>query len=228
METTSIPSSFSLQNFKLFIFDLDGTLYDQRKLRFRILIQLLIRFLCFKMSLKEFRIISSFRKQRENHKGYNSITLENDQFIWSSRELGIPVNKVQATIEKFMYKLPLKYIKDALYPDVVEFIEILKTRGYNIAIYSDYTVDEKIEALGLTADKTFCSTDDTIHCLKPDKKALLTICNYFDCETKDAIYFGDREDTDGESANRAGIKFIKIDIAKARKGKYFKVLMKQI
>jgi HAD superfamily hydrolase (TIGR01549 family) len=101
-------------------------------------------------------------------------------------------------------------------------------KGYKVAIYSDYPVDKKLAALGILADKTFCSTDKTINCLKPNKKGLLNICQDFDCDITETIYIGDRVDTDGESAKMAGIKFLKVNKSKARSGKFFKNLIQQI
>jgi FMN phosphatase YigB (HAD superfamily) len=215
-------------SYKLFIFDLDGTLYDQRIVRFKMSILIVLRLLSFRIGMKDLKIISRFRKLREKNKGYSSPTLAMDQFIWCADELGLPVERIQATIEEFMYRLPLKFIRKALYKGVDEFIRILKDKGYKIAIYSDYPVDEKLEAMGLSADKSFCSTDPAINCLKPNKTGLLTICKYFDRESADAVYIGDRFDTDGESAKMAGIKFLLLDKAKARSGIYYKMLMLQI
>jgi HAD superfamily hydrolase (TIGR01549 family) len=228
MGTNVLQTTLSIRDYSLFIFDLDGTLYDQRNLRFRMLLVFSIRLLTFRMSFTDIKIILTFRKQRERHKGYSSLTLETDQFDWCSTELGLPVSKVQNTIEKLMYELPLKFLKSTLYEGVNDFIRILRSKGYKIAVYSDYPVDEKLKVLGLFADKTFCSTGPNIGCLKPNKTALQTICQYFNCRNVDAIYFGDRDDTDGESAKMAGINFVKIDIAKARKGKYYKMLIHQI
>jgi HAD superfamily hydrolase (TIGR01549 family) len=228
MVNPELQTSIHLSNYKLLIFDLDGTLYDQRCLRFKMLIALIIRLLTFRINIIDIRIISTFRKQRERHKGYSSLTLETDQLDWCSAKLGLPVSKIQHTIEELMYKLPLKYLKSTLYKGVHDFISILKDKGYSIAIYSDYPVDDKLEALGLIADKTFCSTDRNIGSLKPNNAALLTICQFFNCSTEDAIFFGDRDDTDGESARMADIKFVKIDISKARTGKYYELLTKQI
>jgi FMN phosphatase YigB (HAD superfamily) len=228
MATSTLQLKISPDNYKLLIFDLDGTLYDQRRLRNKMIRVMIHRFLCFKIGLLELKIISSFRKQRELHKGYSSLTLDSDQYSWSSEELGIPVSKVRDIVEEYMFILPLKFLKDSIYKGVGNFIATLRAKGFKIAIYSDYPVDEKIEAMGLSADKTFCSTDYSIHSLKPNGDALLSICKYFDCDTKEAIYFGDREDTDGESAKMAGIEFMKVDITKARKGEFFGTLKHQI
>jgi FMN phosphatase YigB (HAD superfamily) len=158
------------------------------------------------------------------HKGCSSLTLDSDQYSWSSEELGIPVSKVRDIVEEFIFILPLKFLKDSIYKGVENFLVNLRAKGFKVAIYSDYPVDEKLDAMGLSADKTFCSTDNFIHSLKPNGDALLSICKYFNCDKEQAIYFGDREDTDGESAKMAGIKFMKVDIAKARSGEFFGTL----
>jgi HAD superfamily hydrolase (TIGR01549 family) len=228
MGTRALQTTLSIHNYKLFIFDLDGTLYDQRVLRLRMLWLIIFRLFGFRIGIKDLKILSNFRKQREKHKGYSSRNLEADQFNWSSSELNLPVKRIQITIEEFIYNLPLKFIRSAAYKGAGEFISNLMNNGYKVAIYSDYPADEKLAALGISADKTFCSTDKTINCLKPNKKGLINICQFFDCDITEAIFIGDRVDTDGESAKMAGIKFLKVDKSKARSGKFYKMLVQQI
>ncbi len=228
MDTTLSQKLLSLRKYKLFIFDLDGTLYDQRKLRLRIFFALLYQLLTFKISLNHLAILITFRKQREKHKGYKSPTIETDQYTWCSEKIGQPVKRIKTTIEALMYELPLKFLKSTLYPGVSEFMKILAREGYKIAVYSDYPIDAKLVVLGLSVDKTFCSTDEAIACLKPNKDALLAICQYFNCNVKEAIYVADRDDTDGKSAKMAGIDFIKINIRKAGKGEYYRMLIDEL
>ena len=62
IETNSAP--LPLKDIRLFIFDLDGTLYDQSKLRRSLSFLLLRRLVTFRIRLSEIRIIASFRRQR--------------------------------------------------------------------------------------------------------------------------------------------------------------------
>ncbi|MBA7565469.1 hypothetical protein ES708_07153 [subsurface metagenome] len=168
-----------------------------------------------------------FRKQREKNKGYSSPELDKEQYEWCVERLQIPAYKIKDTIEKLMYKLPLHLIKKARYPGVQDFFECLRKNKIRIAIYSDYPVDEKLVALDLMADKTFCSTQMDIGQFKPTNKTLLKICDIFRCDIKNTVYIGDREDTDGESARMAGMEFLKVQVKQARKGVFYSNLINQ-
>jgi putative hydrolase of the HAD superfamily len=213
--------SDSLKNIQLVVFDLDGTLYDQRKLRRRLYFLFLFNLFLGKIDIPDLRIVAEFRKQREKHKGCSSASLEEDQFGWCVEKTGMPVKKIKETVEKLMFNLPLRLLKKALYPNVVSFIDLLRQNAIKTAVYSDYPVVEKLSALGIKVDRTFCSTHKNIAQLKPSKKGLDTICEVFKCDTNKAVYIGDREDTDGESARMAGVSFIKVHSKQARKGIFY-------
>ena len=125
-----------------------------------------------------------------------------------------------------MLQMPLKFLKNASYPNAISFIDLLKGSGFKIAVYSDYPVDDKLSALGIVADKTFFSTQENIAQFKPSEKGLITICKSFRCSVNQALYIGDREDTDGESARIAGMPFLKVNTKQARKGTFYGNLIK--
>lgn len=220
-------TSFNLAAYRLFVFDLDGTLYDQRKLRKTISFQLILRFITLRSSLLDLKIIATFRKEREKHKGYTSPTLHTDQYDWCAATLGTPAERARQTIEFWMYKFPLPYLLKARFPGIAEFFKILKQNGKTLVIYSDFPGEEKLRFLELDADRVFCATDYEISQLKPSGKALGHICQSQNCSVNDALYIGDRDDTDGESARQAGMNYLIIDQGLARKGSYYQNLINQ-
>lgn len=211
---------------QLIIFDLDGTLYDQRKLRAKLYFNFLVNLLLLKIRPKDLRIVSEFRRQRENHKGYHSASLHEDQYTWCIKRTRVPAERIRKTIDKLMIRMPLKLLKGARYPYVISFINALRNSGFKIAVYSDYPVDEKLSVLEIVADKTFCSTEEKIAQLKPSKDGLILICKTFRLNINQALYIGDREDTDGESARMAGMPFLKVNTKLARKGTFYSNLIK--
>ncbi len=221
MSQTLISISNSFKNIQLVIFDLDGTLYDQRKLRRRLYFLFIFNLFLGKINLLDLKIVAEFRRQREKHKGYSSPSLEEDQYSWCLEKTRVPVKKIRETIEKLMFNIPLGLLKKVLYPQTISFIDLLRKNEIKTAVYSDYPVTEKLLAIGIKADKTFCSTHRNIAQLKPSKKGPVEICKAFGCDTDKAIYIGDREDTDGESARMAGISFIKVHSNQARKGTFY-------
>jgi len=214
------------KNPQLIIFDLDGTLYDQKKLRAKLYFSFIMNLLILRIKPKDLKIVSEFRRQREKHKGYSSPTLHEDQYIWCVEKTRASAAKIKNTIEKMMLQMPLKFLKNVSYPNVISFINLSKASGFKIAVYSDYPVNDKLSALGIVADKTFCSTQENIAQFKPSENGLITICKSFRCSVKQALYIGDREDTDGESARIAGMPFLKVNTEQARKGTFYGNLIK--
>lgn len=211
-------------DYDLYIFDLDGTLYDQQYIRNIMLRVLFMRLLTFRISLNVIQIINTYRKLRENNLGYTSPDIENAQYEWVAKALDIPAPKVKQVIEYWMLVYPLQHLLKARYPGVEAFFRMLRQHRKHIVIYSDFPVEKKLAALELEADKTFCSTESTISQLKPSRKGVEMICEDLGCTPRRTVYFGDREDTDGESARMAGVEFIRIDPAQARRGKFYPVL----
>jgi FMN phosphatase YigB (HAD superfamily) len=225
-ESTQIPNQ--LEDYRLFIFDLDGTIYDQKPLRLKITFTLIFRLLTFRISRTELKIISEFRKQRELHKGFHSPGLISDQYQWCALELKLPAEKVRKVVEEYMYHFPLKFLKKYMYPGAAELLVRLKKEKYLIAVYSDFPVDDKLKAMGITADFTLYSAHEPVCCMKPTKTGLQHICRQLNVPPENSIYIGDRNDTDGESARMAGIKFLLVDVNKARQGIFYKSILNNI
>lgn len=213
---------------ELIIFDLDGTLYDQTKLRRLLMLKLFFRFITFRFSLLDFRIITCFRNQRENKKAYVSTRLQEEQYEWCADILKLPADRIRKCIETYMYNFPLSFLNRMKYEGIHEFFTMINQKQSKIIVYSDYPVEEKLKVLGLSADAVFCSTQSSINQFKPSLKALRLICSEMKCDPKRALFIGDREDTDGEGARLAGIPFVLVDRKKARKGIFYSNLADQL
>jgi FMN phosphatase YigB (HAD superfamily) len=184
--------------------------------------------LTFRIPFIELKIIYTFRKLREEKVGYSSPDIQEEQYDWCARALGISAEKVRSVIEFWMLKYPLQHLYKTRYQYLDHFFIKLKDQKKQIAIFSDFPVEQKLQALKLQADRTFCSTDKQIAQLKPGTKGLTQICQAFQCPIEKAIFFGDRIDTDGESARLTGMDFLWVDVQKARKGEFYSYLLNQI
>jgi FMN phosphatase YigB (HAD superfamily) len=226
ISSENIPGSLSA--YDLFIFDLDGTLYDQHRLRNIMVAELFFRWITCRVSFRELRIITSFRKMRELNLGYASPRVYEDQFTWSAEALDIPFEEVKKVVEHWMLSYPLKHLRKSRYPGVKSFFGLLREQNKKIAVFSDFPVDKKLAELHLSVDKTYCSTEYHIAQLKPTKKGIELICRDFKCPLEKAVFFGDRMDTDGETARLAGVQFIQVDVKLARRGKFYRRLINQM
>lgn len=208
--------NISWEGLELVIFDVDGTLYRQSKLRKVMLFKLLSYYALRPWKYKELQILYHFRKEREKRPAYHSSNLEDEQYEWPAILLNIKPAAVKKVIEKWIFQAPNQYLKAAMYPGVAQFFEDLKLCGIKTAIYSDYKSDEKLQAMGLSADLQRCSTDKKVNSFKPLPKGLLVILEELDIKQRgNCLFIGDRFELDGLCAENAGIPFLLVDKNKA-------------
>lgn len=85
----------------------------------------------------------------------------------------------------------------------------LRQRGIRTAVYSDYgCLRERLEALGFDCSWVDVVADaPALGGLKPCKESALSLCKMLGVDPTDTLMVGDRDDTDGESARRCGMRF---------------------
>lgn len=195
---------------KAVIFDVDGTLYDQRGLRRRMFIELMAYYFIHPFRLKELRILRVFRVQRESYNEFNT-GIEEDQYIRASALSHTSPDRVRYVVKKWIFDAPLRHLKDYLYQGVAEFFINLIDKGIITVIFSDYPSQDKISALGISCPLIFCACDEDIDALKPDPKGLFVISEKIGIPIEKCLLIGDRDDRDGECARRAGMEYLLIE-----------------
>ncbi len=193
---------------KVVIFDVDGTLYDQRKLRKYMLMALLKYYIVNPLCLKELKILIDFRNEREKQAFKTVNNLENAQYIWGAQASGVSPEMVRDVVKKWIFRIPLKYISYCCYLGVLEFFENLCKRGITTAIFSDYPAEEKMSALGLSPSYIVCSTDKNVDRFKPDPRGLFVITEKLGVSIENCLFIGDRDERDGECARKAGMPYL--------------------
>lgn len=215
------------ENLELVIFDVDGTLYDQSKLRSKMLLALLSYYFLRPWKFSELLILYHFRKEREKRAGEEIVDLQNEQFVWCAKKTNYSIKKIKAVIEKWIFNFPNKYLKDCIYPDVDTFFKELKKNNILIAIYSDYDAGLKMQSMGLKADLLVSSTDENINAMKPLPNGLNYIFSGLAIKNKtNCIFIGDRQELDGKCAEIAGVPFLLID--KPQANNFYKSLSKTL
>ena len=197
----------TLEKVQAYIFDLDGTLYSQKKMHI-MMAEELIRYYAIHLNrIKDIYYIWKFRKLRE-YRDNKQISINELIGKMSSSE---DKNKnIYGVIDRWMFKEPLKLIKSCAYEEVINYIRKEKDRGKIIVIYSDYPVKDKLNALGICADMEVCSEDDNIKELKPSSKAMNYIMDRLNADASSVVYVGDRDEKDGESARLSGVVYYDI------------------
>ncbi|MBQ0058128.1 MAG: HAD family hydrolase [Bacteroidales bacterium] len=193
---------------KSVIFDLDGTLYDNKGLPLKLVLG----------DIRNMWVLGAERKARKAIKGTDFHDAAGVYDALFSKMVEV---KPSLTVEKartwYQQKyMPLQVAVLALYfqprPLVIELLESLHEQGIKVILYSDYGHEtEKIEALGIPAELF----DGIVSAakmggLKPCRESMLRLIDQFGLNPAETLYVGDREDTDGESARAVGIKFVNV------------------
>lgn len=209
---------------QLVIFDLDGTLYSQSRLRKMMLIRLFTYYIIRPWKYKDLLILYHFRKEREKKAGYKGNDLEEEQYIWCAEKINENINRIKNVVNKWIFDVPNDYLKECMYPDVNTFLNELKNKGIKSAVYSDYDVEVKLSRMNVYVDFELSSTDKRVNALKPLPDGLFAILTEMKVTDKmSCLFIGDRFELDGKCAEYADIPFLLIDKKTALKDFYFKL-----
>jgi putative hydrolase of the HAD superfamily len=213
---------------KLVIFDVDGTLYSQPKLRRKMFMAIIRYYILRPWKYKELLILYHFRKEREKKAGYHGDNLQEEQYVWCQQKSKSPLIRIKKVVDKWIFSFPNKYLKKCMYPGVELFFEDLERRGILTAIYSDYDAEKKLENMYLQADLIVSSTDAHINAFKPLPNGLNYITSKLGIKDKNnCLFLGDRKELDGECAKFAGIPFLFVNKKEAGVN-FYKILSNQL
>jgi phosphoglycolate phosphatase-like HAD superfamily hydrolase len=108
------------------IFDLDGTLYDQRRLRARILAELVMHLALQPSHWVDVVGLIRFRKLRERLADLKARNAAQLQYALVSKSLGLPESRVVAFVDEWIERRPLPHLRATRLSGVVEFFAILR------------------------------------------------------------------------------------------------------
>ena len=199
----------SLDEYKLVIWDLDGTLYFQKEFRLKMAMVLICKLIFTPKHWKDVLVILKYRNLREKWNAADTeAELEKRQYIETGKSFRMSGEQVQGIIEHWMLEEPLRYLKAYRDENAVRIIEELQQKGIKTIVYSDYPTKDKLKALDIQILESYAATDKEIGCMKPNPKGLEYIVNKYQIPKKDIIMIGDRMEKDGEVAKAVGIDYL--------------------
>lgn len=190
------------------IFDVDGTLYSQTKLRLFMVLGMSKVLLWDPPRAADLKIVWNFRKIREKNRHLATWNLEEEQYNWGAKVSGVSPPGVRRVVQEWMYDRPLPYLARCRHRGVKELFTLLRDKRIRVGIFSDFPAHAKLEALGLDSDVVVTATQKEVSCLKPHPKGLLLTAAELNTPIKACLFIGDQDEKDGECARRAGMPYI--------------------
>src|SRR6266540_3564980 len=158
------------------LFDLDGTLYDQRRMRTLMAMELAAMLLRRPFQApRSWRTLAAFRKAQESLRDRRSRPGATGQLEEAAARLRMPLEEVDAIVTEWMVQRPLKYMVSCRAAGVIELLTFLQGRGIQIGVLSDYPAALKLQALQIADwfSIVLCATDPEIGVFKPNPRGFL-------------------------------------------------------
>ena len=188
-------------------FDLDGTLYENRELKWRMPLSAFGG----PGALRNLRLMAAERGCRRTiARGPQGLAGYDTLFSLMSSKTGVPAEQVREWFNGWYMPLMVRQIARHCKPreGVVARIETLRREGVRVAILSDYGfIREKLDALGIDPGLFEVLLDaPSLGGFKPFADVFRAACQRLGCAPQNAIMVGDRPDTDGGS-EAVGVRF---------------------
>lgn len=191
------------------VFDVDGTLYDQRKLRLLMITEMLTQAAKGSFGPNDLRTIMRYRQCRERWAEQGRADLATKQYELAAGEIGRPASEIECLIEDWMNRRPLYHMKRCRFEAIDVLFDRLKGRGIKVGAFSDYPVAGKLAALDLRVDAMACALEPTISRLKPHTAILAAVTERLSIDPTMCLVIGDRDERDGACARGLGAQFVR-------------------
>tara|TARA_R110000868_G_C10971850_1_gene770130 strand:+ start:12531 stop:13217 length:687 start_codon:yes stop_codon:yes gene_type:complete len=200
-------SNFSWSSVELVVFDVDGTLFDLKRIRFKMACRLIYYYFLHPLEFKDFYRLLKFRKLRE--KAILEPPAIAREIIHSiAFEVGVSPSYMDSLVKRWMIDVPCKLLRGARFHDLVRFFKLLEARGIKLAVWSDYPTEQKLDALGLQVEFQMYPEISKSGNLKPSPSPLAELISQASVSAGHVLVIGDREECDGAAARALGANFI--------------------
>jgi HAD superfamily hydrolase (TIGR01549 family) len=193
------------------LFDVDGTLYHQGRLRSCMAVELAgsLALSSPEARRRVLRVLRTYRRVHEEMRDMvgTPVPLSAYQVAATARREGVPDEEVAAIVTEWMHRRPLKYLSWCRRRGLTDLLSRLEAGGFRLGVLSDYPPRDKLAALGIAPFFTdvWCSTDPDINALKPHPRGFLQACARWNLQPQEVLYVGDRTEVDAAGALAAGL-----------------------
>lgn len=191
------------------LFDLDGTLYDQRQIRRTMARELLLLPLTDPFGARRrLRGLQEYRRAQESLRHGPPLGAGGrDQLELAAARAGIDPARLERDVEEWMQRRPLRHLRRARAKGLVALLDFLRAYAVKMGVFSDYPGRDKLKALGVAPyfSHVWCATDPAIAQFKPQPRGFLHACETWNLPPEEVLMVGDRIDADGLGAIAAGL-----------------------
>jgi HAD superfamily hydrolase (TIGR01509 family) len=207
------------------VFDVDGTLYNQRMVRMLMLRRLLLATVRSpRTGFRALRVLGAYRRAQEILRHDQSLTraCTREQLAVACAATGASPDDVRDCVRRWMDDEPLPLLQRQMYPGLPALLRRARFSGLRLGVASDYAAERKLEAMGLADcfDAIVCADDPDVGRFKPDPRGLLVVLERLGVPPCEALYIGDRPDVDAVAATRAGMRFVLMGAPSRHRGAY--------
>ena len=197
--------------FPVLAFDLDGTLYPNYSLYFRLLPFMLVEHRLLRaMGKARTRLRNSARSEGQsplvdNPGGSGDFYVNQARIM--AEVLDEPVDKVMEKTERLIYRgWEPHFKKIRLFPHVKETLQAFRDAGIKLGLLSDFPPEIKLENLGVSGfwDAIVCS--ERAGYLKPHPVSFLELASRMETPPEQILYVGNSFSYDVTGAQKAGMK----------------------
>jgi HAD superfamily hydrolase (TIGR01509 family) len=207
---SDVTSALDARRLRAVIVDVDGTLYRQGPVRRAMLWRLVRAYLgAPRAGIVSLRALRAYRRAQEAlREGREEIPdLAAAQIQHACRASGVPGERIAACVARWIEDEPLALVARCRRDGVADFLRAAKGRGLRLGVFSDYPPAQKLAALGLAGlfDVAVCAQDPEVRRFKPHPRGLVVTARHLGVDPAQAVYIGDRPDTDAVAARAAGM-----------------------
>ena len=189
---------------RLAVFDVDGTLYDQRQLRLRMVRDIVLHVL-LRGEYHLIPVLRAYRRIRERLGEEESSHFETRLLEETATSTGCAKEQVRALVAEWVERRPLPYLAGCRYEGLPQLFRGLRRHEIAIGVFSDYPAREKMAALALDADHIAWAGEPEVGVLKPHPRGLEVLLDRAKTGPEATVLIGDRVERDGMAARRCGV-----------------------
>jgi FMN phosphatase YigB (HAD superfamily) len=197
----------SRQRIHAVLFDLDGTLYGQRRMRALMALELLMLGCAHPFRApRTWRALAAYRQAQDIVRS-RGIDGPSAQLEIAANRSGLKATEIAEIVGEWMFERPLKYLPGCRAAGLLPLIAFLESKQLELGVLSDHPAQGKLRALGLAGrfSPVLCSTDPEIGVLKPDPRGFLTVSDRWQIDPGEVLVVGDRLEVDAAGATAAGM-----------------------